>query len=85
VAQSRVSTSRQIAAQSVGRQVNARIHRQAPVGQWFSPLVKTAADQTLKRSITTQLIAIQPPPLLTMNGVMGVLRTSLIPHELRSG
>jgi len=55
VAQPRVSTSRQIAAQS-------------PVGQWFRPLVKTAADQTPKRSITTQLFAIQPPPLPTTNG-----------------
>jgi hypothetical protein len=35
------------------------------------PLVKTAVDQTLKRSITTKLLTTQPPPLLTINGVVG--------------
>jgi len=44
-------------------------------------LVKTAVDQTPKRSMTTQLIAIQPPPLPTINGVVGVLRTSLLHRE----
>ena len=37
----------------------------------FRPLGKTAADQTLERSITTQPLTIQPPPLPAMNGVAG--------------
>jgi hypothetical protein len=47
----------------------------------FRPSVKTAADQTPKRSITTQPITVQPPPLPTKNGVLGVLRTSLLHRE----
>ena len=35
------------------------------------PLVKTAVDQTPKRSFLTQLITIQPPPLPAINGVAG--------------
>jgi len=62
-----------------------QIAAQSPVGQWLRPLVKTAVDQTPKRSITTQLFAIQPPPLPTMDSVVGVLRTSLIPQEPQSG
>ena len=37
----------------------------------FRPLRKTAADQTLERSITTQPLTIQPPPLPAINGVAG--------------
>lgn len=35
------------------------------------PVVKTAADQTLERSITTKPATIQPPPLPAINGVAG--------------
>jgi len=45
----------------------------------FRPLGKTAADQTLERSITTQPLTIQPPPLLAINGVAG--SGSIIPQE----
>ena len=47
------------------------------------PLVKTAADQTLERSITTQPLAIQPPPLPVINDVPG--SGSRIPQEPGSG
>jgi hypothetical protein len=44
--------------------------------------VKTAADQTHKRSTTTKRFTIQPPPLPTINGVVG--SGSFIPQEPRS-
>jgi len=41
---------------------STRLAAQSPVGQWFRPLVKTAADQTPKRSIKSKLFAIHCPP-----------------------
>jgi len=35
----------------------------------FRPHAKTMADHTLKRSITTKPVTIQPPPARAMNGV----------------
>ena len=43
------------------------------------PLVKTAADHTSVRSLSTEHYAIQPPPLPAMNGVAG--SGSFIPQE----
>ena len=37
----------------------------------FRPQAKTMADHTLKRSLTTKPVTIQPPPLHAINGVAG--------------
>jgi hypothetical protein len=42
-------------------------------------LLRKSGDQTLERSITTKLLAIQPPPLPAMNGVAG--SGSFLIHE----
>jgi len=44
-------------------------HDKSALAYPFRPHAKTAADHTLKRSLTTKPIAIQPPPMLVKNGV----------------